>query len=329
MRSKTSEDHGSSPDTVFNDLFMRAVRCEKVERPPIWIMRQAGRYLPEYRALRAQHSFQTLVHTPELAAQVTHLPIDLLGFDAAILFSDILVITEVFGYRMDFSDQGMKLKTPAEAVSLPVASTLNYVPKAIHLLKKSLKVPLIGFCGGPYTVCRYMDQINPEWLDKVTEASIEYLKLQVEAGVDALQIFDSWAGLLSSEEFQAVSLPYLKRMVQALKPLGVPIILFCRGSSRHIHDLAALEPSAIGFDWEMEMKEIRKQVPSHIAVQGNLNPVLLSGPLPALQSATELLLQSMQDTSGYIFNLGHGIEPSASVENVRWLVHRIKKVKAH
>ncbi|MGH2637824.1 MAG: uroporphyrinogen decarboxylase [Rhabdochlamydiaceae bacterium] len=307
-----------------NDLFLRALKREKVERPPIWIMRQAGRYLPEYRALRAQHSFQTLVHTPELAAQVTHLPVDLFGFDAAILFSDILVVGEVFGFEMDFVDKGMQLRPPAQEITLAVESTLHYVPKTIQLLKKILHVPLIGFCGGPYTVCRYMQRITPEWLNKVTDVSIEYLKLQIQAGVDVLQIFDSWAGLLSPEEFHTLALPYLTRIVQALKPSGVPVILFCRGSSRFIPELAALQPAAIGFDWEMEMAEVRKQVPSPIAVQGNLNPALLSSPLSELKPAVNHLLNSMKNSPGYIFNLGHGIEPAASVDNVRWLIHHIQ-----
>lgn len=313
-----------------NDLFLRALKCEEVERPPIWIMRQAGRYLPEYRALRAQHSFQTLVHTPKLAAQITHLPIDLLGFDAAILFSDILVVGEVFGYEIDFVEgQGMKLRPPSSPVTKNVASTLHYVPEAIRLLKKTLPVPLIGFCGGPYTVCRYMKTITPEWLDKVTEASIAYLKLQVEAGVDALQIFDSWAGLLLPDEFRTLALPYLTRIVNALKPSGIPLILFCRGSSRFIPELTALNPAGIGFDWEMELSLIRSQVPARIAVQGNLNPALLSGPLPDLLTAAEHLLTSMQNTRGFIFNLGHGIEPSASVDNVRELIKFIQTAKVH
>lgn len=313
-----------------NDLFLKALRCEEVERPPIWIMRQAGRYLPEYRALRAQHSFQTLVHTPKLAAQITHLPIDLLGFDAAILFSDILVIGEVFGYEIDFvENQGMKLRPPESPVTHDVASTLNYVPEAIRLLKKTLPVPLIGFCGGPYTVCRYMNTITPEWLDKVTEASITYLKLQVEAGVDALQIFDSWAGLLPPEEFRTLALPYLTKIVNALKPTGIPIILFCRGSSRFIPELSLLNPAGIGFDWEEELSILRQKVPAHIAVQGNLNPSLLSGPLPELLTAAQQLISSMQNRRGFIFNLGHGIEPSASVENVRELVHLVQTAKVH
>lgn len=313
-----------------NDLFLRALRCERVERPPIWIMRQAGRYLPEYRALRARHSFQTLVHTPELAAQVTHLPIDRFGFDASILFSDILVITELFGFEMEFlENQGMKLKPPTQEISLPLESTLHYVPKTIQLLKKTLPVPLIGFCGGPYTVCRYMQRITPEWLDKITDATIAYLKLQVEAGVDVLQIFDSWAGLLTPEEFHTLSLPYLKRIVQALKPTNIPLILFCRGSSHFIPELVSLQPAAIGFDWGMEMADIRKKVPANIAIQGNLNPELLNGPLNLLEPAVNHLLDSMQNSPGFIFNLGHGIEPAASLDNVHWLVQNVQKAKVH
>lgn len=313
-----------------NDLFLRALRCEPVTRPPIWIMRQAGRYLPQYRALRAQHSFQTLVHTPELAAQVTHLPIDLFGFDAAILFSDILVVAEVFGFQIDFVEgQGMKLRPPKEATELPVQTTLHYVPQAIELLKKTLAVPLIGFCGGPYTVCRYMERLTPEWLGKVTDASIEYLKMQVKAGVDVIQIFDSWAGHLSPAEFHTLALPYLTRLVQAIKPLSKPLILFCRGSHHYLSELIALGPAAIGFDWEVELSEIAQRVPLHIAIQGNLNPKLLNGPLSLLEPAVNHLLESMQNRPGFIFNLGHGIEPSASVENVRWLVQYLQKQKGH
>ena len=308
-----------------NDLFLKALRCEKTPRPPIWIMRQAGRYLPEYRALRSQHSFNTLVHTPELAAQVTHLPIDLLHFDAAILFSDILVITEPFGFTMEFGEgTGMNLRPPQGDISLPIESTLHYVPATIRLLKKTLPIPLIGFCGGPYTVCRYMDRLTPDWLAKITDATITYLKMQIEAGVDAIQIFDSWAGLLAPSDFHALALPYLNQIMRAIQPFNIPLILFCRGASRYLSELSALLPSALGVDWEKPLSEVRKIVPSSIALQGNLDPALLSGPLETLQVATGDLLASMKDRPGYIFNLGHGIQPDASMENVRWLVEKVQ-----
>jgi uroporphyrinogen decarboxylase len=280
-------------------------------------MRQAGRYLPEYRALRLNNSFNTLIHTPELAAQVTHLPIDRFHFDAAILFSDILVITEPFGFTMEFKESGgMQLVPPQKDITLSIEQILHYVPETIRLLKKTLPVPLIGFCGGPYTVCSYMERLTPSWLSTITEATITYLKMQIDAGVDAIQIFDSWAGLLSPSEFHTLTLPYLTQIMDAIRPLGVPIILFCRGSCRYISELSALQPAAIGFDWEMAMDEI----------QGNLDPALLSGPRENLERAVDKLLDCMQDRPGYIFNLGHGIQPDASLENVEWLVRRIKNL---
>ena len=312
-----------------DSLYLRAACGEKTERPPIWIMRQAGRYLPEYRRLRQQHSFTTLVHTPELAAEVTLLPFKRFPFDAAILFSDILTITEPFGYVMQFSEGGgMELKAPEKEIRLSIHDTLHHVPKTIRLLKPRLAVPLIGFCGGPYTVCKYMQQMNTAWLDTITEASIAYLTLQIEAGIDAIQIFDSWAGFLKPAEFRTLVLPYLKRLVEAMRPFNIPVTLFCRGSTRYLAELIALQPTAIACDWELEMAAIRRQVPASMAVQGNLNPDLLSGPLELLQKETDALLQAMEGSSGYIFNLGHGILPDARLENVEWLVSRLSVEKS-
>ena len=311
-----------------NDLLLRALKCEQVERPPVWIMRQAGRYLPEYRALRAQHSFHELVHTPHLAAQVTHLPVDIFGMDAAILFSDILVLPEIFGFKMEFTENhGMKLQPPSSDITLPLDSTLHFVPETIQLLKKTLPVPLIGFCGGPYTVCRYMERLTPDWLEQITTASISYLKLQIAAGVDAIQIFDSWAGLLSPDDFNTLAMPYLKKLIDAIKPHNIPIILFMRGSSRYISQLISLAPTCLSVDWETDLAILRQTVPSHIALQGNLNPSLLNGPLSSLQPVVLQLLFSMQNSRGFIFNLGHGIEPEARLDNVHWLTQHIQKQK--
>lgn len=310
-----------------NDLLLRALKCQPVVRPPIWLHRQAGRFLPEYRVLRAGHSFRHLVGTPQLAAQITKLPIDLLGVDAAILFSDILVLAEVFGYAIDFTDgKGIQLLEPSYEMRLDVPETLSYVAEAIQLLKNDLKVPLIGFCGGPYTVSTYMKKTSPEWLEKITDATIEYLHLQIEAGVDVIQIFDSWAGKLDPADFHTWALPYLKTIVDALKPSGIPVTIFCRGSTRYIKELVALQPTALAFDWEKEMHVLRQEVPAEIAVQGNLDPVILKGPLDILQQKAEAMLSSMKGVPGYIFNLGHGVEPDTPVENVRWLIEYVKKV---
>jgi uroporphyrinogen decarboxylase len=310
-----------------NTLFLKALNCEPVSRPPIWLHRQAGRFLPQYRATRANHSFRELIGTPHLAAQITKLPIDLLGMDAAILFSDILVIAEVFGFTFDFSDQkGIRLKEPEKETQKDVSETLSYVAKTISLL--DLQVPLIGFCGGPYTVSTYMNRTTPQWLEKITAATIEYLGMQIKAGVDAIQIFDSWAGKLEPLDFQTLSLPYLKKIVDAIKPSGIPITIFCRGSTRYIQELISLEPTALAFDWEKEMHELRKIVPTHIAIQGNLDPAILEGPLEALQEKTKFILDSMKGERGFIFNLGHGITPQTPVENVRWLVDYVKSTNS-
>ena len=308
-----------------NNLLLRALKCESVPRPPIWLHRQAGRFLPEYRAIRAGHTFRHLVGTPEIAAKITKLPIDLLGMDAAILFSDILVLAEVFGFTIDFTDgKGIELLPPAQEIRRDVAETLFYVPETIRLLKKDLAVPLIGFCGGPYTVSTYMKRTTPEWLEKITAATIEYLQLQIKAGVDAIQIFDSWAGKLEPLDFQTLALPYLKKIVDAIRPMGIPITLFCRGSTRYVKELVSLEPTALAFDWEKEMCELRKEVPAHIAIQGNLDPAILKGPLAALQEKAKFLLNSMKEERGFIFNLGHGVVPETPVENVSWLIEYIK-----
>lgn len=307
-----------------NDLLLKALKCESIPRPPVWFMRQAGRFLPEYRALRQNHSLSQLFHTPKLAAQVTCLPVDLLGVDAAILFSDILVITEVFGYTVDFPQSGgIKLHPPDKKMRKNTEETLRYVSDTIKLLKPKLQVPLIGFCGGPYTVAKYMDQINHLMLSDLTQASIEYLLMQIKAGVQAIQIFDSWAGLLSYEEFIKLALPYLKEIVEALRPTGIPVILFSRGSCRFKKELISLNPQAISFDWEEDMVDLREQTPAHIAIQGNLNPDIFKGPQPELKKQVSHILKSMQGKRGFIFNLGHGVLPKTPVENALMTINLV------
>jgi uroporphyrinogen decarboxylase len=239
------------------------------------------------------------------------------------------VLAEVFGYTIDFTEKkGIQLLEPLQEVRKNVAETLAFVAEAIRLLKKELLVPLIGFCGGPYTVSTYMKKITPEWLAKITAATIEYAELQIQAGVDVIQIFDSWAGKLEPTDFHRLALPYLKTVVDALKPTGIPVILFCRGSCRYVQELAALKPTAIGFDWENEMHLLRKEVPPEIAIQGNLDPAILKGPLNLLQQKTTALLDSMRGSPGYIFNLGHGIQPDTPVENVRCLIELVQRFRA-
>jgi uroporphyrinogen decarboxylase len=221
---------------------------------------------------------------------------------------------------------------------------LHFVAKTISILKKDLSVPLIGFCGGPFTVASYLVEKggkeelkktrellsqNPasfhKLLSKITKASIDYLKLQIEAGVNAIQIFDSWAGLLPPKEFQEFSLKYLEQILEALKETKIPLILFCRGSCTYLNELSSINPSAISFDWHKEMREIRNHVPTSIAVQGNLNPDLLRSSKDTIQKEVQKLLSSMRGEKGFIVNLGHGVFPDIPVENVRCFVETVKE----
>lgn len=332
-----------------NDLLLKALRSEKVSRPPVWLMRQAGRYMPQYQALRSKYTLWEMFHQPELAAQVTHLPLEHLGVDAAILFSDILVIAEALGLSIHFPEKGgprvvPSLDTAAQVAALPylpVEESLSYVYETIRLIKSNLQVPLIGFCGGPFTVASYLIdststtafQKTKQWLkedpvsfhpllQKITDATIAHLQGQVHAGAEVLQIFDSWANVLNDEEFENFSLHYLKQIVEALK--GVPVILFCRDSSLRAAKLASLGPAAISYDWHRSMLELRQQTPDEIAVQGNFNPEFLKLPQKEIHLGVKQLLQSMENERGFIVNLGHGITPDIPMESVRCFVNAVQ-----
>ena len=322
-----------------NTRLLNALRGENTGRPPVWLMRQAGRYLPEYQVLRKKHSLWQLFHEPELACQVTHQPLEILGVDAAILFSDILVIAEAFGLKLHFPEGRGPLIEPCVTSQSDleigdVAETLSYVTKTITLLKPTLKVPLIGFCGGPFTVASYMIgdmEKTKAWiardpdsfhalLAKITQASIAYLQMQERAGVDAIQIFDSWAGTLPHAQFLDFSCKYLKEIIAALT---VPTIVFCRGSSLLAKDLIQLGSAGISFDWQRPLQEIRKDVPAHISVQGNLDPEILKMSPDIVERETRALLDSMRGDPGFIANLGHGVLPGTPVENVKLFVSTI------
>lgn len=294
-------------------MLLDALKCQNRGRPPVWLMRQAGRYLPQYRKLREKHSLRDLFFTPELAAEVTLMPLEL-GMDAAILFSDITVVALALGFSLDFSEGPVIQGTIGRRTLEP----LQPIIEAIHLIKPELTVPLIGFCGGPFTVASYING-DPSLLEPLTDVTIDYLRMQEKAGVDAIQIFDSWANRLSDQEFQQFCMPYLKRLVDAV---NIPVILFMRGASQRIPELVQLNPAAISFDWAEPLSSLRKKVP--MAVQGNLNPDLLYEPLPVIQQKTRELLDSMQGDPGFIVNLGHGVKPDIPVAAVRCLIETVK-----
>jgi len=332
--------------------FLAACRRETLERPPIWLMRQAGRYLPEYRQLKEQYDFVTLVTTPELAAQVTMQPIYRFGFDAAIIFSDILVIPEALGQAYNFRGKGgiqmdFAVRTEEDLAKLQLARIhehLQYVPRALELTRSMLgdETALIGFSGSPWTLATYMVEggssksyehvkgliyQNSEMLHRLlelnTNAIIQYLQMQVDAGVDAVQIFDSWAGILAKDTYWQVSGRYIARIVEAISP-KVPVIVFAKGAHVWLADLKRMQAQVQGLDWTVSLDQFHNDLGGQTAVQGNLDPVIMSSIPEIVRSETLKLLDAMHGKPGHIFNLGHGILPSAKLECVETLVETVK-----
>jgi uroporphyrinogen decarboxylase len=337
-------------------LFLRALKGEKVERPPVWMMRQAGRYLPEYMELRRKYDFFTRVETPELACEITLQPIDIVGSDAAILFSDILVIPQAMGMEVQLVEsKGPYLPKTIEnqqdvdnlVKGMEAAEHLQYVYDAIKLTKSELngRVPLIGFAGAPFTILCYMvegkgskafdkakqfcfaqPQLAHNLLSAITDATIEYLKKQVEAGADAIQVFDSWSGLLSYEDFKVFCEPYLTRIADAISPLS-PVILFPKGSWYSLEDLSKSSASALGVDWCVTPQLARKLTNNSITLQGNFDPNKLLMPIPDIQKAVKKMIDEF-GAQRYVANLGHGILPNIPVDHAKAFVDAVKNYQA-
>jgi uroporphyrinogen decarboxylase len=336
---------------IQNDLLLRALRREKVERPPVWMMRQAGRYLPDYIKLREKYDFFTRVQTPELAAEITIQPVQQVGVDAAIIFSDILVIPQAMGLEV-LMEEGkgpslpIVIKTHKDIDALvtdAVEEKLNYVSKALSLTKQELNgtVPLIGFAGAPFTILCYMvegkgsktwDQakqfcfIQPhlahQLLQKITDTTIKYLKAQAKAGADVLQIFDSWSGCLSPADFKTFAQPYLIQIADALKNIA-PVILFPKGSWYALKELSDSNASALGLDWCVSPGMARELTGNKITLQGNFDPAKLLLPVPEIKKAVKEMIDAF-GVQGYIANLGHGITPDVPVEHARAFVEAVK-----
>jgi uroporphyrinogen decarboxylase len=338
-----------------SDRFLKACRKEQPDATPVWFMRQAGRYLPEYRAVRAKVPFLTLCKTPDLAAEVTLQPVDILGVDAAILFSDILVVPEAMGMHLVLEDEGPQFPQPLRNADdlkrLHVADPeqeLRYVLDAVRLVQKQLagKVPLIGFCGAPWTLAAYMiegrtsrgferakaalfgdEAFAHALLSRISDALTLYLQAQLDAGADALQIFDSWAGALARADYARLGAPYIARVVKSLKrPRKQPVIVFGVETGELLGQLAATGADVVGVDWRVPLDEARTRVGPAVALQGNLDPACLFLPAAELEKRVVRVLEEARRAGpGHVFNLGHGILPSTPVENARLtveLVHR-------
>jgi uroporphyrinogen decarboxylase len=337
-----------------NDLFLKACRREPVERTPIWIMRQAGRYLPEYRAVRKKVDFLTLCKTPELAAEVTIQPVDIIGVDAAIIFSDILVIPEVMGMQLEMHEgKGPIFHNPIRneedakvLKTIDPFMDLSYVLDAVSLAKRELngRVPLIGFSGSPWTLLTYMVEgkssknfsnvkkliyNNPKLahsiLEKLSDAVAIYLEAKIEAGADAVQIFDTWGGILSQNDFEEFSLRYIEKIIATVKKYNKPVIVFAKGVHYKLKRLSKCGADVIGLDWTMDIGKVRNKIGERVALQGNLDPTVLYGGEEKIKEAAVKILDSYGEGSGHIFNLGHGILPDVEPEKAKFLVKAVKE----
>ena len=335
-----------------NDLLLRAAKGEDISRYPVWIMRQAGRILPEYRAVRSSvNGFKELVKNPELCCEVTLQPVDILNVDAAIIFSDILVVPEAMGLDYEMIEQRgpwfeKTIRSDKDFEQLrktvDIEESLGYVLDAISLTKKELngRVPLIGFAGAPWTIFCYMVEgkgsktfsesrkmlyANPElahkMLNQITNVTIEYLKAQIRRGADLVQVFDSWAGILSRQQYAEFCIPYLEKICNSISE--APVTIFSKGAISSLPDLANLNCNTLGLDWNMEIEEVRKLVGESKTLQGNMDPCLLYAEHKSIEIETKKMLDSFKSLR-HIVNLGHGIYPDTDFEKVKTFINTIK-----
>ena len=348
------------PEELINDRLLRALRRQPVDMTPVWIMRQAGRYLPEYRATRKRAGdFMTLCKTPELACEVTLQPLQRFDLDAAILFSDILTIPDAMGLGLSVVENkgpqfARPLRTGNDIRSLKVPaveSDLGYVMDAVRLIKRELhgKVPLIGFAGSPWTVATYMIEgessknfsrakgmlyAQPDWmhllLDVLSRAITDYLKGQIAAGVDVVMIFDTWGGILTQPAYREFSLEYMRRIVEGVKAgsreESAPVILFTKGGGLWLEDIAGAGCDAVGIDWTVDIDSARARTAGKVALQGNLDTAVLYSSPASIRRQVAEVLAGFGAADGHVFNLGHGIHPDIDPDKVAVLVDAVHEL---
>ena len=342
---------------MLNDCFIRALLRQPVDRTPVWMMRQAGRYLPEYRRVREQAgSFMSLCTNPELACEVTLQPLDRFRLDAAILFSDILTIPDAMGLGLEFVEgEGPQFRHPirtAQAITdLPIPDpdgSLRYVTDAVRLIKRELKgrVPLIGFSGSPWTLATYMVEggssrefrrikglmyeqpgLLHQLLAKLAKSVALYLQAQIAAGVDAVMVFDTWGGALSARQYQDFSLQYARVALDGLtlerNGKKIPAILFTKGGGQWLESMAATGYDALGLDWTTEIGDARRRVGDQVALQGNMDPQALYAPIESIRHEVKQILESYGQGSGHVFNLGHGVWPDVNPDHVGAMIEAV------
>ena len=342
----------TTTNMTHRERFLRACRCEAVNRPPIWMMRQAGRSLPEYRALKEGYKFTELVQNPKLASEVTLQPVRRFGYDAAVIFSDILVIAEAMGQKYELLEQGgvkmdFQLNSKADVDRLDpthVLDHIGYTPDAIKLVRKELgdERAIIGFAGSPWTLASFMveggssrdnarsramlynePKLFRALLEKITEATIAYLKAQIDAGADVIQLFDSQGGTLAPNVFWEISGRWMQRIVEALGN-EVPTLVFARNVHHNWNEVVNTGANVLGIDWGIRLADVRKEIPADVAVQGNLDPALLLAKPEVAANETRKILEEMRGRNGFIFNLGHGVPPDADIEAIQAITETVQ-----
>jgi len=337
-----------------NDTFLRACRGGKVEYTPVWLMRQAGRYLPQYQQVRANIDFITLCKTPELAAEITLQPVDILGVDAAILFSDILIPVEAMGMHLEFSDKSgpilsdpVRNESTVEKLSIPdTEEDMPFIVETIKILREKLKdkVPLIGFSGAPFTLATYMieggssknffhtkrmmlqnNRVFNQLMEKLTVTVISYLSAQIKAGVQAVQLFDTWAGVLAPLDYKESVLPFVKKAISEVKREGAPIIYFVNDCAGILKEVKKLGADVIGVDWKIDIADAIELLGREVVVQGNLDPYALFLSKEELEERVKDIVGKGEAAKGHIFNLGHGVLPETPVENVIAMVEAVHR----
>jgi uroporphyrinogen decarboxylase len=338
--------------TTHRERFLRACRCEATDRPPIWMMRQAGRSLPEYRALKEMRKFTELVQDPAMAAEVTLQPVRRFGYDAAVIFSDILVVAEAMGANYELLDQGgvqvdFQLDSKADIDRLNPSAVLDhisYTPEAIKRVRKELgnERAIIGFAGSPWTLASFMmeggssrenirsramlyaePKLCCELLEKITTATITYLKAQIAAGADVIQLFDSQGGTLAPNLFWEFSGRWMKQIIDAIGG-EVPVIAFARNVHHNWTEVAQTGANVLGIDWSIDLRQTADALPAKVAVQGNLDPALLVSTPEAAAAEAARICESMRGRNGFIFNLGHGVPPNANLDTIQAIAETVQ-----
>lgn len=338
------------------ERFIAAATNQETDRPPVWLMRQAGRYLPEYRAIKAKHATKEMMQTPEVACEITLQPVDILGVDAAILYSDILMIPDAMGMGLSFAQgEGPAFEFPVDGEAAlgrlnvkNLNERLGYVFETIRLCLKRLPAdyPLLGFAGAPFTVACYMvsgkagknfheakrlaweaPNVFHSLMGLLTDATIAYLLEQANAGVTAIQLFDTWAGLLAPCDYREFAKPYATRVFEALKKNGVPSIYYVKGGDFLLHEFSDIPSTAIGVDWRVDLKTVRERTGNGYAIQGNFDPDLLTASPQRIEERLKDMFAAIpHPKKGYIVNLGHGVEQHTPVENVKFFVKRAREL---